>query len=85
MEFWMAFGAFFFFLILESITSWVFIRGSKKNHPILWKHAGQPTLMGNGDMISAWPLNKYLMQRKYQELNDIGAIAYAEKTDFFLF
>ena len=79
MYFWIAFGVFFTFLILESVSSWVFIRGSKKHHPELWTHAGEPTLMGNGDMISAWPLNKYLMQRKYQELNDQAAIEFAEK------
>ena len=77
--FWIAFGIFFTFLILESVSSWVFIRGSKKHHPELWTHAGEPTLMGNGDMISAWPLNKYLMQRKYQELSDQAAIQFAEK------
>jgi hypothetical protein len=64
---------------MESVTSWIFIRGSKKHHPVLWEHAGEPTLMGNGDMISAWPLNKYLMNRKYTELTDPDAIAYAEK------
>ena len=79
MYFWIAFGIFFTFLILESVSSWVFIRGSKKHHPELWTHAGEPTLMGNGDMISAWPLNKYLMQRKYQELSDPAAIQFAEK------
>lgn len=42
-------------------------------------HAGEPTPMGNGDMISAWPLNKYLMYRKYADLSDPDAVAYAEK------
>ena len=79
MYFWIAFGIFFTFLILESVSSWIFIRGSKKHHPELWTHAGEPTLMGNGDMISAWPLNKYLMQRKYQELSDQAAIQFAEQ------
>ena len=79
LEFWITFGFFFFFLILESITSWIFIRGSKKYHPSLWQHAGEPTLMGNGDLISAWPLNKYLMNREYLELDNQRAIEYAEK------
>ncbi|NVJ96547.1 MAG: hypothetical protein HWE25_00245 [Alphaproteobacteria bacterium] len=79
MPFWIASGVFLGFLILESITSWIFIRGSKKKHPKLWSHAGKPTLMGNGDLISAWPLNKYLLQRKYAELGDQDAIAYAER------
>jgi len=79
LEFWIAIGVFFFFLVLESVTSWIFIRGSKKHHPMLWQHAGEPTLMGNGDMISAWPLNKYLMSRKYQEIEDNSAVAFAEK------
>ncbi len=64
---------------MESVTSWVFIRGSKKNYPTLWKHAGEPTLMGNGDMISAWPLNKYLMKRKYLEVEDPKAVKFADK------
>jgi hypothetical protein len=79
LAFWIAMGVFFFFLVLESVTSWIFIRGSKKHHPILWQHAGKPTLMGNGDMISAWPLNKYLMSRKYKEIEDSSAVAFAEK------
>ena len=78
-EFWSAFGIFFFFLIMESVTSWMFIRGSKKHHNALWLHAGEPTLIGNGDMISAWPLNKYLMKRKYLELDEPLAVAFAEK------
>ena len=79
LEFWSAFGIFFFFLIMESVTSLIFIRGSKKRCPVLWQHAGEPTLMGNGDMISAWSLNKYLMKRKYLQIEEPSAIAFAEK------
>lgn len=57
----------------------MFIRGSKKKHPELWIHAGEPTLMGNGDLIKAWPLNKYLMGRSYTEINSQAAIAFAER------
>nr|WP_320012428.1 hypothetical protein [uncultured Desulfobulbus sp.] len=79
MIFWGTFGIFMACLILESITSWMFIRGSKKKHPELWVHAGEPTLMGNGDLISAWPLNKYLMNRSYSEISNESAIAFAER------
>ncbi len=68
--FWISFVIFILFLILESIMSWIFIRKSKTLYPKLWLHAGKPTLMGNGDLISAWPLNKYLMNRDYIELED---------------
>lgn len=78
MIFWGTFGIFMACLILETITSWMFIRGSKKKHPELWVHAGEPTLMGNGDLISAWPLNKYLMSRFYSEISNESAIAFAE-------
>ena len=66
-------------LTLESITSWMFIRGSKKKHPELWVHSGEPTLMGNGDLISAWPLNKYLIDRAYKEISSEAAIEFAER------
>ena len=82
MEFWLAIGFFFICLILESITSWIFIRGSKKHYPKLWKHAGKPTLLGNGDLMRAWPLNEYLMKKKYQKLKDPLALAFANRIRF---
>ncbi|MBV7314290.1 hypothetical protein [Shewanella sp. NIFS-20-20] len=78
MIFWSTFGVFAICLTLESITSWMFIWGSKKKHPELWEHSGEPTLMGNGDLINAWPLNKYLMQRQYKEIDNEAAKAFAE-------
>ncbi|MCF6251092.1 MAG: hypothetical protein L3J75_07460 [Methylococcaceae bacterium] len=79
MIFWITFGVFGVCLIMEGITSWVFIRGSKKNHPELWQHAGEPTLMGNGDLISAWPLTKYLLSKQYTGLDNIEAKIFADK------
>lgn len=79
MIFWSTFALFGVCLILESITSWIFIRGSRKKHPVLWEHAGEPTLMGNGDLISAWPLNKYLMYKSYETVSCESAKAFAEK------
>ena len=79
MIFWTLFSIFAVCLILESITSWIFIRGSKKKHPDLWRHAGKPTLLGNGDLFSAWPLNQYLIHRQYQQLGNKGAVQFAEK------
>jgi len=79
MIFWGTFVAFIVCLILESIISWLFIRGSKNKHPELWIHAGKPTLMGNGDLISAWPLNIYLLNRTYEELSNQEAITFANR------
>ncbi len=79
MIFWTTFGLFAVCLTLESITSWIFIRGSKKKHPELWVHAGAPTVLGNGDLISAWPLNKYLMRKQYLEIGNEDAKEFAEK------
>lgn len=70
---------FFLCLIAESITSWIFIKVSKKRHPVLWEHAEHPTLMGNGDLMSAYPLIRYLWTRSYSEVPDRGAVAFAEK------
>ena len=78
MVFWLSFWLFIVFLVLESITSWIFIKRSERNHPDLWRHAGRPTLIGNGDLISAWPLNKYLMNRQYSKLKNQEAINFAE-------
>ena len=64
---------------MEGITSWVFIRGSKNKHPELWQHAGEPTLMGSGDLISAWPLTKYLLSKQYMELDNMEAKMFADK------
>lgn len=54
-------------LCLESVTSWIAIRGTRKHHPELWTHSGQPTLLGNGDLTKAWPLVVYYRDRKYLE------------------
>ena len=35
--------------------------------------------MGNGDLISAWPLNKYLMHRSYESVFCELAKTFAEK------
>ena len=75
---WTVFGAFLIFLIAESLTSWLFIRGSRKNHPSLWQDAGCPTLIGNSDLISAWPLIRYVSRRKYSALPDRSAVAFAD-------
>ncbi|MFT7593757.1 MAG: hypothetical protein ACI8R4_001073 [Paracoccaceae bacterium] len=75
---------------LESTTSWIAIRGAKKHHPELWIHSGQPTLMGNGDLMKAWPLVVYYHDRKHLEtvrhrgqqflpIVDKSALEFAEK------
>lgn len=79
MIFWTTFSIFALFLVAESITSWFFIRVSKNKHPELWRHAGEPTLIGNGDLVNAWSLNKYLMARRFQELENADAQLFAEK------
>ncbi|WP_018623583.1 hypothetical protein [Kangiella aquimarina] len=79
MIFWVTLTIFGVCLILESIISWIFIKGSQKKHPDLWEHSGSPTLMGNADLISAWPLNKYLMQRDYESVQCEKAKAFATK------
>ena len=35
--------------------------------------------MGNGDLIRAWPLNKYLLFSRFEELTDRGAVQFARK------
>jgi len=77
--FWTSFSIFFVCLMAESITSWMFIRGSRKKHPILWEHAGEPTLIENGDLISAISLVEYVRRREYSEISDIEAVQFAEK------
>jgi len=77
--FWTSFGLFATFLVVESFWSWRFIRGSKKYHHVLWVHAGRPTLLGDGDLISAWGTNRYLLERRYRQLNDAAAEQFAER------
>ncbi len=50
---------------LESLTSWIAIRGARKHHPKLWVYSGEPTLLGNGDLMTAWSLVSYYHERKY--------------------
>ena len=79
MLFYVAFIGFVVSLSMESITSWMLIKGSKKHHPDLWKHAGEPTLMSNGDLISAFSLINYVWCRDYEGLNNRDAIKYADQ------
>ena len=62
-----------FGLALQSTTAWIAIRVSKKRHLELWIHSGKPTLLGNGDLMKAWPLVKYYRQKKYLESCQQGA------------
>ena len=76
--FWSSFSIFALCLISESITSWIVIRRSKIKYPSLWKHAGKPTLIGNGDMISAFPLVNYIAYRRYAHLPEEEAVRFAD-------
>lgn len=77
-------------LALEGTTSWIAIRVAKKRHSELWVHSGKPTLLGNGDLMKAWPLVKYYHERTYLEtvqredqqlppVGDAGSIEFAER------
>lgn len=77
--FWISFGLFAVFLTVESVASWVFIRRSRRNHPELWIHAGSPTLLGDSDLISAWPTVRYLLRREYRQIKDVNATTFAEQ------
>lgn len=66
-------------LLAESITSWMVIRGTRRHHPALWHHAGEPTLIDNGDLVRSWPLVSYFMRREYRETKNEQAIAFAER------
>lgn len=79
MVFWITGGAIVVLVIYQSITSWAFILGSEKRHPELWEHAGEPSLLGDGDIFNGWPLTKYLLERDYLQLDNKTAIAYADK------
>jgi hypothetical protein len=52
-------------LVLEKVTSWIAVRVTRKRHPELWVHSGHPTLLGNGDLMKAWPLVRYYRDRNY--------------------
>ena len=55
------------------------MKGSKLNYPILWEHAGRPTLFEDAHLFSALPLAKYIWRRDYIEMDDCEAILYADK------
>ena len=77
-------------LALEGITSWIAIRVARKRHPELWVHSGKPTLLGNGDLMKAWPLVRYYRDRAYLKsirqdgqqfsaVKDVGSLEFAER------
>lgn len=88
--FYVALGFLIIGLTLESIPSWVVIRGSRKKHPELWIHSGKPTLLGNGDLFKAWPLVQYYKNKDYLKemvidyahyppIKDKAALEFAQK------
>lgn len=66
-------------LLAESVTSWMVIQGARKRHPVLWNHAGRPTLLDNGDLLRSWPLVIYFMRREYNGIRNEPALAFAER------
>ena len=66
---------------LESATSWIAIRGARKNFPDLWERSGSPTLLGNGDLTKAWPLVRYYRGRLYLEHIQHGETRFAPISD----
>ena len=36
-------------------------------------------MLGNGDLISAFPLIRYLQERRYEELADTAAVSFADR------
>ena len=55
------------------------MKGSKRNYPALWEHAGRPTLFEDAHLFSAIPLAKYIWRRAYSEIEDSEAIVFADK------
>ena len=77
--FWIALIIFCILLLCESVTSWLFIRRARRQFPLLWEHAGRPTILTDGDLISAWHTNRYLLQRSYRVLDDPAARQFADR------
>ena len=74
-----AMGLFLLSLCAESLTSYLFLRGLKKRHPIPWDHSGQRTLWTDMDLISAWGTIRYLQSRQYRASSDRAGIAFCEQ------
>jgi hypothetical protein len=66
-------------VVAESLTSWLFIRGSRKTYPALWRHAGSPTIGETRNLIGAWPLLRYLAQRRYATMEEDAPISFADR------
>jgi hypothetical protein len=77
--FWIAFAAFGVCAIAESVTSWLFIRGSRERYPAHWQHAGSPTIMGNANLMSAWPLLRYVAQRRNAMMEEEAPVSFADR------
>ncbi len=74
-----ALGLFLLCLCAESLTSFIFLRGLRKNHPIQWEHSGQRTIWTDSDLISAWGTVRYLQRRLYLDSGNAAGIAYCAK------
>ena len=69
---------FLIMLVIGSAIQWTFLIKLKKHHSILWVHAGKPTIINNGDLVSAWGTTRYLMNRDYNQSENDDGIRFCE-------
>ena len=65
-------------LLLESITSWRFLKALKSQYPALWEHTGYRTIWTDSNLISAYPTIKYLFERAYSDHRNPKEIAFCD-------
>ncbi len=70
--------AFVLGLLLESITSWRFLRTLKSRYPELWAHTGYRTMWTDGNLIGAYPTIKYLSGRAYSDRQNPEEVSFCD-------
>ena len=69
-------------LVVGSAIQWTFLIKLKKHHSEQWLHAGEPTIMNNGDLVKAWPTTKYLMNKLYVDSGSRSGIDFCNSFRF---
>lgn len=65
-------------LLLESITSWRFLKALRSKHPKLWEHTGYRTIWTDSNLISAYPTIRYLSARNYSSRQHPEEVSFCE-------
>ena len=66
-------------MISGTVYQYRFYKYLEKNHVMIWKDVGCPTIWSDQSLATAWPTVKYMKDRWYEDLTDTVGVEYCDK------